>query len=156
MEPIALCSLMRLVLHELGDRRASSRSASTLTRIAFALERLVPALELAVRQDSFFEARTWVIPVTRMNSLKSFAMNCGPFSEMIHGRASGYSRGRAAQCIRRRARSWSRCRIKASGFCSRYDDDGYASTFDDSSMDNQDFGEVTFRLRQNTGMIRRE
>jgi len=27
----------------------------------------------------------------RMNSLKSFAMNCGPLSEMIRGFASGHS-----------------------------------------------------------------
>src|SRR5271169_6371551 len=30
------------------------------------------------------------MPEIRMNSLKSFAMNCGPLSEMIRGRASGY------------------------------------------------------------------
>ena len=29
------------------------------------------------------------MPATRMNSLKSLAMNCGPLSEMIRGRASG-------------------------------------------------------------------
>ena len=33
--------------------------------------------------------RTCVIPEIRMNSLKSLAMNCGPLSEMIRGRASG-------------------------------------------------------------------
>src|SRR5215469_15927111 len=31
------------------------------------------------------------MPETRMNSLKSLAMNCGPLSEMIRGRASGCS-----------------------------------------------------------------
>src|SRR5689334_22679152 len=30
------------------------------------------------------------MPETRMNSLKSLAMNCGPLSEMMRGRASGY------------------------------------------------------------------
>ena len=30
------------------------------------------------------------MPEMRMNSLKSLAMNCGPLSEMIRGRASGY------------------------------------------------------------------
>jgi len=30
------------------------------------------------------------MPEIRMNSLKSLAMNCGPLSEMIRGRASGY------------------------------------------------------------------
>ena len=29
------------------------------------------------------------MPQIRMNSLKSLAMNCGPLSEMIRGRASG-------------------------------------------------------------------
>src|SRR5207249_7347264 len=33
------------------------------------------------------EVRTCVIPEIRMNSLKSLAMNCGPLSEMIRGRA---------------------------------------------------------------------
>src|SRR5207302_7713058 len=36
------------------------------------------------------EVLTWVMPEIRMNSLKSLAMNCGPLSEMIRGRASGY------------------------------------------------------------------
>jgi hypothetical protein len=36
-----------------------------------------------------------VMPEIRMNSLKSFAMNCGPLSEMIRGRASGYFRPRS-------------------------------------------------------------
>src|SRR6266851_4015010 len=31
------------------------------------------------------------MPEIRMNSLKSLAMNCGPLSEMIRGRASGGS-----------------------------------------------------------------
>ena len=30
------------------------------------------------------------MPEIRMNSLKSLAMNCGPLSEMIRGRTSGY------------------------------------------------------------------
>src|SRR6266851_9099294 len=30
------------------------------------------------------------MPLIRMNSLKSLAMNCGPLSEMIRGRASGH------------------------------------------------------------------
>jgi transposase InsO family protein len=30
------------------------------------------------------------MPEILMNSLKSLAMNCGPLSEMIRGRASGY------------------------------------------------------------------
>src|SRR5215467_3004339 len=30
------------------------------------------------------------MPEIRMNSLKSLAMNCGPLSEIIRGRASGY------------------------------------------------------------------
>ena len=35
------------------------------------------------------EVRTRVIPAKRMNSLKSFAMICGPLSEMMRVRASG-------------------------------------------------------------------
>src|SRR5207249_12212952 len=35
------------------------------------------------------EVLTCVMPEMRMNSLKSRAMNCGPLSEMIRGRASG-------------------------------------------------------------------
>ena len=38
------------------------------------------------------------MPQIRMNSLKSLAMNCGPLSEMIRGRASGY-RSRARWMI---------------------------------------------------------
>src|SRR5579875_935177 len=42
------------------------------------------------------EVRTWVMPQTRMNSLKSQAMNCGPLSEMMRGPAWGnFSRARA-------------------------------------------------------------
>ena len=38
------------------------------------------------------------MPQIRMNSLKSLAMNCGPLSEMIRGRASG-NRSRARWMI---------------------------------------------------------
>ena len=31
-----------------------------------------------------------VMPKIRMNSLKFFAMNCGPVPEMMRGRTSGY------------------------------------------------------------------
>src|SRR5579883_2974319 len=41
------------------------------------------------------EVRTWVMPQTRMNSLKSRAMNCGPLLEMIRDVAWGnFSRAR--------------------------------------------------------------
>jgi hypothetical protein len=49
---------------------------------------LAANLPLLPRQNG--EVRTCVMPEILMNSLKSLAMNCGPLSEMIRGRASGY------------------------------------------------------------------
>ncbi len=57
---------------------------------ALALERTVESLELAIALRIVRLVRTWLRPVTRMNSLKSLAMNCGPLSLMIRGLASGY------------------------------------------------------------------
>ena len=55
---------------------------------ALPFERFVPALDLPIRLRENGEVRTCVIPEIRMNSLTSLAMNCGPLSEMIRGRAS--------------------------------------------------------------------
>ena len=58
------------------------------------------------------------MPQMRMNSLKSLAMNCGPLSEMIRGRASGnFSRARwrmisiSASVIDSRISQWTMNRL---------------------------------------------
>lgn len=62
---------------------------------AFGLEAFVPAFQLAVGLRVIGLVRTCVIPVSRMKSLKSRAMNCGLLSLMMRGFWPGcFSRAR--------------------------------------------------------------
>jgi hypothetical protein len=59
--------------------------------ISLSMDLLLTAGEHVLRRDVADGTVQADIAETRMNSLKSLAMNCGPLSEMIRGRASGCS-----------------------------------------------------------------